>query len=608
MDLTPREKLRNVAIIAHVDHGKTTLVDAMLQQTGVFRANEDVKDRVLDSGDLERERGITILAKHASVFWNDYKINIIDTPGHADFGGEVERTLRMADGAILLVDAAEGALPQTRFVLGKALELGLPLIVVINKIDRQDARPDEALNEVFDLFCDLGASDEQADFATVYAIGKDGVAKLEMEDEATDLEPLFQTIVERVPAPTQDPDAPLQILVHNTLHDDYVGRLAIGRLWGGRVKKQQNVVVLGAEGSKGEHKIGTLWGFEELERVRIEGAEAGDIVAISGIDDVTIGDTLADPAHPEALPRIEVDEPTIQVRFLVNTSPMAGRSGKYVTSRQVRDRLFKEAERNMALRVEDTDETDQFIVYGRGELMLSILAETMRREGYELAMGMPEVVQKVVDGVKCEPWEQVVVDVDEEHVGAVTQALGERRGQMVGMHNLGYGRARITYRVPSRGLIGFRSIFLTQTRGSGLINTLFDGWEPHAGPMLRRKNGAIVADRKGVTTPYALFNLQPRGELFIGSGVEVYEGMIIGEHSRPNDLDVNATKEKKLTNVRAAGKDENTILSTPKELTIESALEWIDQDELVEITPDAIRVRKRVLQTNIRPRRDGPKK
>ena len=608
MNPTPREKLRNVAIIAHVDHGKTTLVDAMLRQTGVFRANEDVKDRVLDSGDLERERGITILAKHASVFWGEHKINIIDTPGHADFGGEVERTLRMADGAILLVDAAEGALPQTRFVLGKALELGLPVIVVINKIDRKDARPDEALNEVFDLFCDLGATDEQADFPTVYAIGKDGVAKLAMDDEMENLEPLFRTIVERVPAPTQDPEAPLQFLVHNTLHDEYVGRLAIGRLWGGRVSQQQNVVVLGAEGSKGEHRIGTLWGFEELQRVRIEGAEAGDIVAISGIDDVTIGDTLADPKEPKALPRIEVDEPTIQVRFLVNTSPFAGRSGKYVTSRQVRDRLYKEAQQNVALRVEDTEDTDQFIVYGRGELMLSILAETMRREGYELAMGMPEVVVKEVDGVKCEPWEQVVVDVDEEHVGAVTQALGERRGQMVGMSNLGFGRARVTFRVPSRGLIGFRSVFLTQTRGSGLINTLFDGWEPYAGPMLRRKNGAIVADRKGTTTPYALFNLQPRGELFIGSGTEVYEGMIIGEHNRPNDLDVNATKEKKLTNVRAAGKDENTILSTPKELTIESALEWIDQDELVEITPDAIRVRKRVLQTNIRPRRDGPKK
>ena len=608
MNPTPREKLRNVAIIAHVDHGKTTLVDAMLRQTGVFRANEDVKDRVLDSGDLERERGITILAKHASVFWGEHKINIIDTPGHADFGGEVERTLRMADGAILLVDAAEGALPQTRFVLGKALELGLPVIVVINKIDRKDARPDEALNEVFDLFCDLGATDEQADFPTVYAIGKDGVAKLAMDDEMENLEPLFRTIVERVPAPTQDPEAPLQFLVHNTLHDEYVGRLAIGRLWGGRVSQQQNVVVLGAEGSKGEHRIGTLWGFEELQRVRIEGAEAGDIVAISGIDDVTIGDTLADPKEPKALPRIEVDEPTIQVRFLVNTSPFAGRSGKYVTSRQVRDRLYKEAQRNIALRVEDTEDTDQFIVYGRGELMLSILAETMRREGYELAMGMPEVVVKEVDGVKCEPWEQVVVDVDEEHVGAVTQSLGERRGQMVGMTNLGFGRARVTFRVPSRGLIGFRSVFLTQTRGSGLINTLFDGWEPYAGPMLRRKNGALVADRKGTTTPYALFGLQPRGELFIGSGTEVYEGMIIGEHNRPNDLDVNATKEKKLTNIRAAGKDENTILSTPKALTIESALEWIDQDELVEITPDAIRVRKRVLEINRRPRRDGPKK
>lgn len=602
-----REKLRNIAIIAHVDHGKTTLVDAMLRQTGVFRVDEVAPDRVLDSNDLERERGITILAKHASVTWQGHKINIIDTPGHADFGGEVERTLRMADGALLLVDAAEGPLPQTRFVLGKAIELGMPIIVVINKIDRKDARAKETLDEVFDLFCDLGASDAQADFPTIYAIGKEGIARRSLEDPNADLVPLFETIVERVPAPTQNPDAPLQILVHNTLHDDYVGKLAIGRIWGGRVSQRQRVTLIGKDG-RSEHEIGTLWGFEQLERVRIEAAEAGDIVAVSGIDEVTIGDTLADPADPIALPRISVEEPTIKVRFLVNTSPFAGLSGKYVTSRHVRDRLFKEADRNIALRVEETDDTEAFDVYGRGELMLTILAETMRREGYEMAMAMPEVVVKEIDGVKHEPWERVVIDVAEEHVGAITQALGERKGQMVGMSNLGFGRARVEFRVPSRGLIGFRSLFLTLSRGSGLLNTLFDGWEPYMGPMLRRKNGAIVSDRKGKTTPYALFNLQPRGELFVGPGTEVYEGMIIGEHNRPNDLDVNAIREKKLTNIRAAGKDENVILTPPKALTIESALEWIDQDELVEITPDAIRLRKKVLACNLRPRRDGPKK
>ena len=608
MEPTPREKLRNIAIIAHVDHGKTTLVDAMLHQTGAFRANEDVQERVLDSNDLERERGITILAKHASVRWQDYKINIIDTPGHADFGGEVERTLRMADGALLLVDAAEGPLPQTRFVLGKTIELGLPILVVINKIDRKDARPDEALNEVFDLFVDLGASDEQADFATLYAIGKDGVAKREMEDEATDLLPLFETIVEKVPAPTQDPEAPLQFLVHNTLHDEYVGRLAIGRIWAGRVSQRQRVALIGPDGAVTEHEIGTLWGFEETERVRIDAAEAGDIVAVSGIAEVEIGDTLADPKEPKALPRISVEEPTIKVEFRVNTSPFAGKSGKYVTSRHVRDRLFKEAQRNIALRVEETEDPEAFAVFGRGELMLSILAETMRREGYELAMGMPQVVIKETEDGKVEPYERVVADVDEEHVGAITQALGERKGQMVGMHNLGFGRARVEFRLPARGLIGFRSMFLTMTRGSGLLNTMFDGWEPYLGPMLRRKNGAIVSDRKGSTTPYALFGLQPRGVLFIGPGTEIYEGMILGEHNRPNDLDVNGTKEKKLTNVRAAGKDENVVLTPPVDHTIESALEWIDQDELVEITPDAIRIRKKVLECNRRPRRDGPKK
>jgi GTP-binding protein len=596
-----------VAIIAHVDHGKTTLVDAMLQQTGVFRANEAVQDRVLDSNDLERERGITILAKHASVRWNGHQINLIDTPGHADFGGEVERTLRMADGALLLVDAAEGALPQTRFVLSKCIELGLPVVAVINKIDRADARPDEALNELFDLFCDLGATDEQADFATVYAIGKEGIAKRALDDPSTDLTPLFETLLDRLPAPTGDAEGPLQMLIHNTIHDDYVGRIAIGRVRRGTIRPQQMVAVMGKNGSV-ERKVGALWGFQNLERVRIDHASAGDIVAISGIENVEIGDTIAATSQPEALDRITVEEPTIKVRFLINSSPFAGRAGTYVTSRQVRERLHKEAQRNIAMRVEDTDEADTFIVYGRGELMLAILAETMRREGYEFSLGMPEVVVREIDGKKCEPVETVVVDVPQTHVGTVTQLLGERRGVMGKMSPIGASRARVEYRVPSRGLIGFRSLFMTETRGEGLLNTLFAGWEPYAGPLLRRKNGAIVSDRKGKATPYALFNLQPRGKLFIGAGTEVYEGMIVGEHNRPSDLDVNCTREKKLTNIRAAGRDENVILSPPVELTIETALDWIDQDEIVEVTPDAVRVRKTILDCNRRPRREGPKK
>ena len=602
MTLTAREKLRNVAIIAHVDHGKTTLVDAMLKQTGVFHAHEAVQDRVMDSGDLERERGITILAKHAAVRWGDHKINIIDTPGHADFGGEVERILRMADGAILLVDAAEGALPQTRFVLGKSIELGMPVIVVINKIDRKDARPDEALTETFDLFCDLEASDEQTDFPTIYAIGKDGIAKHSLEDESEDLGPLFQTIIDRVPPPGGDVEAPLQLLVHNTFHDEYIGKIAIARVRAGRIEKGQNVALIGAEQTR-TAKVSNLFVFEKLERTPADAAEAGDIVAISGIDDVEIGDTMADPSDPVALPRIAVEEPTIRIRFQINNSPFAGLAGKYVTSRHLRERLYKEAERNIALKVFDTEDTEAFDVYGRGELMLSILAETMRREGYELSLAMPEVVTKEIDGVLCEPLETVVVDVQDEHVGAVTQALGERRGKMAKMNSLGFGRTRMEFTIPSRGLIGFRSLFLTETRGTGLLNTLHAGWEPYAGSMMRRKNGGIVADRKGSTTPYALFNLQPRGELFVGPGTNVYEGMIVGEHARPNDLDVNAIREKKLTNIRAAGKDDNVMLTPPREMTIEGALDWIDSDELVEITPDSIRVRKKILACNRRPKR-----
>jgi len=596
------EEIRNIAIIAHVDHGKTTLVDAMMHQAGVFRQNEQVRERALDSNDLERERGITILAKHASVRWNGVRINIIDTPGHADFGGEVERTLRMADGALLLVDAAEGPLPQTRFVLGKALSLKMPILVVVNKIDRQDARADEVHTEVFDLFCELEASDEQADFPVVFAIGKDGVASTDLDVPGENLQPLFDMILEKVPAPQDDPEGPFRLLVHNTEHDDFVGRMSIGRIERGIIRPNQSVVLLGAE-TKTTHRVANLWGFEGMKRVKLEAARAGDVVALSGMDQAQIGDTVADPEHPDALPRIEVEQPTIKVRFVANNSPMVGQSGKWVTSRHLRDRLEKEANRNLAMKVEDTEEPDTFLVYGRGELMISILAETMRREGYELSLGMPEVVIQEVDGQKMEPWETVIIDIPEEYVGSVTTALGERRGQMTKMGHVGSGRSRVEYRIPARGLIGFRTHFMSETRGTGLLNTMFDGWEPWGGPVLRRKNGAMIADRAGKATPYALFNLQPRGVLFISPGTAVYEGMIIGEHNRPSDLDVNVTKEKKLTNIRAAGRDENVVISTPRALTIEGSMEWIDRDELVELTPDSIRVRKKILDGRRRPKR-----
>jgi GTP-binding protein len=599
----PTQALRNVAIIAHVDHGKTTLVDSMLHQTGAFRANEQVATCVLDSGDLEREKGITILAKQTSVEYKGTRINIIDTPGHADFGGEVERTLMMADGAILLCDSAEGPLPQTRFVLHKALSLGMPVIVCINKIDRQDARPDDVLNEVFDLFCELEASDTQTDFPVLYAIGKQGIAKRKLDDPGVDLSPLFDTILERVPSPAQDVAAPFQMLVTNVVHDDYVGRLAVGRITRGRVAVGDMVSTI-QESKTTDSRVKQLYGFRALSRLEVPFVEAGDICAIAGADEVQIGDTLTATSTQEALPRITVEEPTIKIRFVVNNSPMAGQSGKWVTSRQVRERLYREAKRNLALKVEDGESPDAFIVYGRGELMLAVLAETMRREGYEFALGMPEVVLREENGEKLEPIERVVIDVPDEYVGTITQSLGERRGAMDKMQNLGFGRTRMEFRVPARGLIGYRSQFLTDTRGTGLLNTLFEGWAPYAGVMLRRKGGALVSDRNGVTTPYALFHLQPRGVLFIGPGTAIYEGMIVGEHSRENDLDVNAAREKKLTNIRAAGRDENVILSTPKALTIETALEWIDRDELLEVTPDALRVRKKILAGNVRPRRD----
>jgi GTP-binding protein len=583
----------------------------MLRQAGTFRDNEQVAERVMDSNDLERERGITILAKNTSVRWrtrpNDpgIKINIIDTPGHADFGGEVERTLMMADAAILLVDAAEGPLPQTRFVLRKCLERGFPLIVVINKIDRQDARADDVLSEVFDLFCDLEASDEQADFPTIYAIGRQGVARRAIDDGNDNLTPLFETIVQRVPGAPGDPEGPLQIILCNVTHDDYLGKLCVGRVVRGRVRANQPVMILGENGNtRGAIKVLSV--FEGLRRAPVEEAAAGEIVALAGLEDAHIGDTITAVEAPEALPRIRVEEPTIKIRFGVNTSPFAGKckASKYLTSRQLKERLEREARRNLAIRVEPTENPDTFLVLGRGELQLSILAETMRREGYELQLSNPEVVTREVDGQVCEPVELVVVDVPEQYIGVVTERLGQRRGKMIKMANPGYGRARIEYRVPSRGLIGFRGEFLTATRGMGLLNTLFDGWEPWGGTLIKRPCGAIVADRTGEATPYALFHLQPRGVFFIVPGVNVYEGMIIGEHNRPNDTDVNAIREKKLSNVRNHGKDDNVLLASPRTLTIETALEWIDADELVEVTPEAIRVRKRILACNLRPRRE----
>jgi GTP-binding protein len=595
--------IRNIAIIAHVDHGKTTLVDAMLRQTGVFRANEAVTERVMDSNDMERERGITITAKNASVTYKGTKINIVDTPGHADFGGEVERILLMADGALLLVDAAEGPLPQTRFVLDKALRLGMPVIVVVNKIDRHDARPDDVVNEIFTLFCDLEASDTQSNFTTIYAIGKEGTSGFSLDKIEKDLTPLFDSILKVVPEPKGNPDAPLQILVHNIQHDDYLGRLAVGRVHHGKVVTNQTVAVIQEEGTV-TGRIGVLQAFEGPKRVRVPEVFAGDILSFAGFEDIQIGDTVASPEAPVALPRISVDNPTIKVRFTISNSPFAGKVGKWVTTRHIRDRLHREARHNIALRVNDTEEPDTFEVFGRGELMLAVLAETMRREGYEFCVGMPEVVRREIDGKMCEPVERVTLDVNEEYLGTVAAMLGERRGQMLGMINITDVRRRVEYRVPSRGLMGFRSLFLTETRGTGMVNSIFDGWEPQPGAMMRRRNGSLVADRDGATIPYALFHLQPRGVLFVGPGEPVYEGMIVGEHNRPNDLDVNVCKEKKLTNIRAAGRDENIIISTPRTLTIETALDHIDADELVEITPDAIRLRKRILDKNRRPRRN----
>jgi len=595
-----RDALRNIAIIAHVDHGKTTLVDGMLKQAGIFRSNEKVQERVMDNIDLERERGITIMAKNAAVEYNGVKINIVDTPGHADFGGEVERTLKMVDGVLLLVDASEGPLPQTRFVLKKALELKLAPILVINKIDRADARIQEVLNEVYDLFIDLDATEEQLEFPVLYTNAKRGFAKLGLEDESEDLQPLFETILRTIPPP-RGGDGALQILVTNIDYDDYVGRLAIGRIFSGTVKVGEHVAMARGDAAITKTKITSMYTFMGLERVETKEASSGDIIALSGIEGITIGDTVTTIENPKPLPRIKVDEPTISMLFQVNTSPFAGKEGKYVTSRNLRERLEKELLYNVAIRV-DFSETDAFTVMGRGELQLAIIIEMMRREGYELAVSMPEIITRRVDGALQEPMEVLVIDVPEEYVGVVTQQVGMRRGRMQKMQNNGYGRVRLEFRIPSRGLVGFRSQFLTDTRGTGLLNHLFDGYEPWQGQISKRQTGALVADRTGKTTIYALFHLQPRGTLFIRENTQVYEGMIIGENSRDNDLDVNVIKEKKLTNIRASNADEALQLVPPHLMSLEQAIEFIKEDELVEVTPQSIRLRKKVLEANKRPK------
>ena len=603
--MTGSELIRNIAIIAHVDHGKTTLVDAMLKQSGTFRENQEVVERVMDSMDLERERGITIMAKNTSVRHGEFKINIVDTPGHADFGGEVERVLKMVDGIVLLVDAAEGCLPQTRFVLRKALELKLPAIAVVNKMDRQDARPEEVVNEIYDLFIDLGATDDQIEFPILYAISRDGIAKDSPDEPSTSLKPLLDRIIETIPAPMALREDALQLLVANIDYNPFVGRLAIGRIFSGDIAKGQEVIVAKRDGSTQKTRVKELFVFEGLERTSVDSAGTGEIVALAGFDDVEIGETITTVENPRPLPVIAVDEPTISMIFGVNTSPFSGIDGKFVTSRQIKDRLEKELLGNVALRVSETDAAEQFKVSGRGELQLAILIEMMRREGYEVQVSKPEVITKLDEstGEKLEPFEQVVIDVPEEFIGVVTEALGRRKGQMTKMINNGSGRVRLEYEIPSRGLIGFRGEFLTETKGTGLLNTLFLRFDKWQGEMKNRSTGSLVSDRMGEATTYALYNLQERGTLFIKPGTKVYEGMIVGENARAVDLDVNAIKEKKLTNMRTTSADEAMRLVPVREMSLERALEFIADDELIEVTPKAIRLRKRVLKSNERPKK-----
>jgi GTP-binding protein len=597
------QNLRNIAIIAHVDHGKTTLVDAMLKQSGIFRANQEVVERVMDSNDLERERGITILAKNTALFFHDTKINIVDTPGHSDFGGEVERALRMVDGVVLLVDASEGPLPQTRYVLQKALAAKLPPVVVLNKIDRTDARPSEVLNEIYDLFIDLDATEDQLDFPVIYTNAREGVAHREPGDGSKDLLPLFETIVAKIPAPAGDPAATLQLQVMNLDYSEFLGRIAIARMFNGTLTRGTEVGVSKLDGKLQSTKITKLFTFRGLERDEAEHVVAGDVIALAGVEGIQIGESITDLANPAPLDPLTIDEPTLAMIFTVNSGPLSGREGSYLTSRDLRDRLQKELLTNVSIRVEDTDTPESFRVLGRGELQLAILIETMRREGFELMVGKPEIVVRTEDGKKLEPQERLVIDVADSFIGIIMETLGSRRGEMVKMSNHGSGRVRMDFRIPSRGLIGLRSQLLTDTRGTALIHSIFEGWIEYGGEMALRPTGALVADRAGVTTAYALWGIQERGELFVGPAIDVYEGMIIGENAREQDMEVNATREKKLTNMRSSSADEAIRLIPHRELSLEQAIEFIADDEYVEITPKSIRLRKKVLQYNKRPRR-----
>jgi len=594
--------LRNIAIIAHVDHGKTTLVDQLLKQSGTFRDNQKVDTRVMDSNDLEKERGITILAKNTAIEYNGTHINIVDTPGHADFGGEVERVLGMVNGVLLLVDAVEGPMPQTRFVTKKALALGLKPIVVINKVDRPGARPDWVVDQTFDLFDKLGANDEQLDFPIIYASGLNGWACLDLQDApskggaANDMKPLFETVLKHVPTPPGSPDARLQLQLAALDYSTFTGRLGVGRILNGRIKPGQQVVVMNHEKQVSAGRINQVLGFQGLDRIPVEGAEAGDIVIISGLEDIGIGVTICDKDNPVGLPMLTVDEPTLTMDFMVNTSPLAGTEGKFVTSRQIRDRLTKELLTNVALRVEDTADADVFRVSGRGELHLTILLESMRREGFEMAVGKPRVVYKEINGERCEPYENLSIDLEDEHQGGVMEEIGRRRGELTNMESDGQGRTRLEYHIPARGLIGFQSDFMTMTRGTGLMSHVFDDYGPVKADLPGRHNGVLISQEDGEAVAYALWNLEDRGRMFVSPGDKLYEGMIIGIHSRDNDLVVNPIKGKKLTNVRASGTDEAVRLTTPIKLTLESAVEFIDDDELVELTPKTIRVRKRHLK------------
>ncbi len=587
-----RQDLRNLAIIAHVDHGKTTLVDAMLWQSGVFRENAQVAERVMDSLDLEREKGITIMAKNTAIVFKGVKINIVDTPGHADFGGEVERTLNMVDGVMLLVDATEGPLPQTRFVLGKALARGLPPIVVINKIDRPDRRIQEVLDEVYDLFIDLDATEEQLEFPVLYTNAKAGIALTDPEGQGRGLLPLFEAILTSIPAPAYDPEAPLQFLVTNLHHSDYVGRIGVGKVVNGTLRYGQGVALIKADGVPRRATLSVVYTYEGLERVERDTVEAGDIAAVAGVDDIFIGDTLGDLADPRALPVITVEEPTMSMVFSVNTSSLAGKDGRFLTSRHIKERLDKELLYNVSIRVEQAENRDSFRVSARGELQLAVLVETMRREGFELSLSNPTIITRNLDGQVCEPMELAVIDVPEKFVGIVTEMLSGRRGQLTKMINNGFGRVRLEFEITSRGLIGFRSQFLTDTRGTGILNTMLIGHKPHAGEIAGRPNGVMVSDREGKAVTYAIFHLQPRGTIFVNPGDPVYTGMIVGENSRSEDLWVNITKEKKLTNIRASGSDEALRLIPPRQFTLEQAMEYISDDELVEVTPKSIRLRK----------------